>query len=449
MQKRNFRILSSLALLAAALLALSGCTPVTPQPPDPPNPPGPAPGGEPIVREAPDGRLTLTIEEGEASLYFYPEHPGWDVLHEFIKDVMELEDYDPATMPPGPFVIENLPAPVIDGGITYSPKLDWFAWGDYVFPSIFLLLEDGTVHWLLAQPYPAPGPYDSPIEYEAYYQVLFLPPITALSYEPSGEGIGEPKIFGQDAAGLKYDLEYVFAMHSLWNYPWIIDRQPADFDNFEGYTNDYESHGHLSFFEGGGARLVRPLGDGYSAVGYVGSYNISLAVNDPSGQRPGILTLDLELEKPEHAHPSAPATLHCQYFVEGGDFTDIARLELWHSGGDELVPESLEPGYHLLEQLFLDPWLHPLHMTDEELCEYLLEEDADARYLVEELNMFILVTGTYSVLPEGYGRDLWLASNHDEYLGKEILYSIDGMGRVYLYDPVSDTYMHVNGEAKG
>jgi hypothetical protein len=263
---------------------------------------GTEPGRGALTRQDEDGLVSVRIEDGRAEISFDLER--WEKLHD-LYDVGEF--YEPAMIREGPFAIGNLAGGVKDACIGKIDALDWINY-KFVTPAVVLLMEDGSLEWLLADPYP--GDYEW--EYYSNGKLPWLKDIVSLSYENETAGRGDPVIFATDKDGLRYDVRALCWLTHVFEAEWVYEIGPTLEDDRECIFLNFQADGEISARKG-----LLYNGDCYAF--YTGKYTVSLAENDTAGRRPAIISLELwdewQLDMPNPDF-SAPPELSGTYFFE-------------------------------------------------------------------------------------------------------------------------------------
>lgn len=426
-----------LPLLLMLVFTLSACGPDPggkPSPPPESNSPHEETQIGPPHQDA-GGLAEVLLEDGGASIVLYPEK--WPDLSEvFGDDNVYLGEAGQGLT----FRVNNLSGKVKDACIGVLP---WFfesnPYTPTCMPMVIFLMEDGSLEWTLADPYwlvtETVYGYD-----EVAYSWGTLPWITdisSLSYERQKEGKGEMTMVATDTAGLRYDLMYPL---TLQNMLWTVWR--CDLSTEEGQFMNLELDAE------GNATLEKGWGMSIDEV-YSGSYKMYLAEDGIQGQRAGTIAFHLKRDMERSSEvPGSPMKMEGSYFValDGSgsyysDAEDAWTLRLWPAEGDALHSEN---GKALDEYLFYyDPEEGaPIDFgeaTDEELVDYLLSIVPEAKRLVEEQGMSVLVTGETTEFENAtICRDIWLGTNRPDSFVREILYTVSPWGEIFQYDPIGD-----------
>lgn len=384
--------------------------------------------GQALVREDEEGLVAVRIVEGAASISF--DLARWEQIHQISEQVKTF--HPDSELVEGEFPIENESGRIKDAVVGKVPGISLFAYYDFIVPTVFLLMEDGSVEWLSALPRLSD-------DVEQLYRSCRLPwirGIESLSYEPESEGRGDMTVFAVDAAGLHYDLRIPSDLAGLPGHSWECTLLYPD-----EYAGEYVAF--LTLEEEGGASLTKGLRESEIDEIYRGSYQISLDDEATLGCRPGIILFDLELSYSVWEDEGAldnDGGIRGSYFIETGE--GGASFTLWLSDGDALH-EGMDEYVFFLEYApgAIDVW----GLSIDELTEHLLAHAPGVRTALEERGMAVLVTGESTEI-EGAGlcRDVWLGTDSADSFVREILYTIDGYGRIYGYDAVTDSWTLVS-----
>ncbi|NLP48387.1 MAG: hypothetical protein GX345_05510 [Clostridiales bacterium] len=428
------------ALVLLFLLVFSACKPRDASDPESSQ----APDGMTLVRKDEDGLVEIQIKNGAATISF--DYDRWDELHRVFED--EDGPAIKATLPQGPMKINGLEGNVQDACIGKVEALDWTLGNDFVTPSVFLLMEDGSVgHFLAVFPYPEIRDLDQPFDEDFWEadRLPFLEGIESLTYESSKEGQGEMTVLAQDDRGLSYDLRLPVSIVDIFEGTWIGNIR---------LTEDEEGHptvSHLTFLEDGTLYYDVGIGRGPSISEFEmweGTYNIVLA--EGQAYPPGTISLELNREwqitrdQENQAYISQNSQIKGSYRFAS---PDRGILDFYPNTGDLLYPyeEDFEYSFWLYYRADQDIGLD--NMSDSDLSELLVSQVGGV-YDMVQAGMSTLVTGEISEVPYGgFCKDIWLGTNHEGKFTKEILYSIGQSGAIYEYDAVEDFWAMVSGEA--
>ena len=409
-------------LILVICFAIAGCAKKDAEPPK---------DSAPLVVTDEQKLVEIVIENGVASLNF--DLPRWAEL--FRDNGSANEEF--AVMKKGPYTIETLSGKVKNACVGRVAEMDWISQNDFILPSIILLMEDGSLEWLLADPFL----FDQTDSAYSLGRLPWLKDIVSLSFEPAREGIGENTFFAEDKNGLHYDLKVAQSFIDIFAGVWIaaVGIEPEVHSDCTAY---------LQFFADGETIFIKESSGDYSQREiYKGQYQVYLDEEGSGRYRAGIIAFDLTLQQNEAGKKNlnkSPAKIKGTFFAEAND---ASHLHLWVSDGDPLHFEQGKPVeyYDFTLNYSVETPQEVELMSSEELIDYLLASVPEAQQLVRQKGMAVLVTGESTKLPEaGYCRDVWLGTDHQDSFVREILFTISKQGMVYKYDPLGDGWIQVN-----
>lgn len=220
-----------------------GCKPETPPEPLPP----PAsngtdkPGESLLIREDEDELVQIRIEDGKASIYFDLDH--WDELHNIYD--LDTDYFNVEALANGPYPVNVERGKVKDACIGKLQLMDFSSY-DFTLPVVVLMMVDGGMEWLYADPYMAEdyshlgGEYE---EYQNFNSMRLLAKVdgfSSFSYESDNEGFGAMAIYVHDEPGNKFDFYYLWLESELYTGIWACR-----------LNEDWPVYGNLSFEEDG------------------------------------------------------------------------------------------------------------------------------------------------------------------------------------------------------
>jgi len=256
-----------------------------------------------IVRTDENGLVKVHIIDGEAFLSFDQER--WDELYNMTAFAQKYY-YDPAwTFGDGtevklfPIVLQS--GKVKDAAVAQSQLLDYMQYPDFLIPSVVLLMEDGGMEWLLANPF---FPGQGEVMQEAFYSDGRLPWVenaVSLSVEPDTEAPGDRTFIATDAAGTRIDLRQPCHLTNVFTVEWCA--------TLITYEDDPSVVGWLRLSPDGSAAFRVGYWESDLLEEWVGRYEVDL-------REPRRLTFDLDIA--------------ARYF-EGGD--------------DESLPQTMQGTY--------------------------------------------------------------------------------------------------------
>ncbi len=375
-----------------------------------------------IIRSDAENLVEVRIENGNASVTLNAVR--FDELYDY-KKRYESEIYTGIIKIVGNF------GKIKDACVAQIPNLDFLNGTDFVTPTIFLLMEDGTVEYVFVDFLP------HEFQVQEFYSsgpILWIKNIKTLSSESDGEGFGSTTVFAEDKNGIRYDLRIPVSFSELYSGPWV-----CDIYNMDGYYSASGYYGVLNFHENGTVVFEKGwIGEDVN-VRYAGTFDLTIAEN--SGIRPGMMTFDLFLDSSSHTK-SEPKEIHSVYFAEA---INLIGLQLWYSNGDYLHSNEKGPvmnwdfelGYNPLGD---NPYISVGETTFGSYVEYLLFTIDSVRDMVESHGMVILDTGEYVEINGGYYRLLSLATNHQEHSSRETHYAVSDDGVIYEYNVILDEW---------
>ena len=279
------------------------------------------------IRQDSEGLVELQIKDGIAELTYKLDR--WEELHR-ISDFAAKRFLSIKTNS-GPFPVTGLSGKVKDAYIArigdldylqYYDAEDYSTYGNLVMPAIIFLMEDGAVEWGLCDVFSS--------AYAIYTEgrLPFLEDIVSLSYEPNREGIrARDTIFAVDKNSLRYDMKLLCGLTAFFYTGWRCE--------WPGRNDDEFNFSNLLFMEDGEVVFALGLQDEYTDwnyAGYLGSYEIFLAENDPSGRKPGFISFDLTLEFTNR--DDCPVTNRGTYSISGDGWRSLI---LWLESGEALL----------------------------------------------------------------------------------------------------------------
>lgn len=294
-----------------------------------------------------------------------------------------------------------------------------------VFPTVVLLMEDGTVEWLLASPF-EDTKFDKPTiksKFVSFGKIPWIKDIKSLVLEDSKEGIGLPTIYAIDNKDSKYDL-------STLSY--LTHHFGSLFDSELALQNDFESelYTFLELEENGNVKLMRKLIDGHIQHTYKGSYSVSF------DEAPKI-TFDLKLEDSTEQE-EIPTSLKGIYWL---DVKPYKHISLFLSEGDLLSDNQVE--YKLFFKEAMNKSLNLFKMDEGEFIDYMVDNDGLFQDMVHK-GMKAMVPKETTVLPtQETGRNIILGTDHEEHFVNEMHYTVTDEGDIYLLDVIKDEWFKV------
>lgn len=372
-----------------------------------------------IVRSDAENLVEVRIEKGEVSVTLNAAR--FDELYDY-SNRYNAEIYT------GVLKIAGTSGKVKDACIAQISELDFMNGTDFVTPTIFLLMEDGSVEWVAVSYYPR----GEQLQLNSFGALMWIEDITALTYEVESEGFGDMTVFAEDSHGTRYDLRIPASFNDLCYGSWV-----CDIYNTEGYyISGY--YGVLTLSRDGTAVYEKGWMSEGAPLRYTGTYELSVA--DNVGKRPGILTLDMRLDSATNA-AGEPTAIRGSYFAE---IQEMIVLHLYHADGDYLHTDEtayLEQAEFQMGYNPFDPQSSEMALMIDDYVDYLLSTLESAREMVEVYGMAALDTGEYVEVDGGYYRSVFLGTNHQNQFVREIHYAISDDGVILEYDPVLDEWI--------
>ncbi|MDR1664911.1 MAG: hypothetical protein LBR83_08345 [Clostridiales bacterium] len=325
----------------------------------------------PVIREDEEGLVQVRVEGGEASISFDLER--WDALYDIYG--IDTENWYEHFSPEGMYfiVLERLsegPFPinadkVKDACVGQIAEIS----SNFAAPAVFLLMEDGTVEWLMADIYAPCKVEDSWDVFTSRGKLPWLKGITSLSLENDGEGIGETTIYATDGSGLRYDLRIPFRFENLCDAPWVCDVVADDIAELQG---------RLRFEEDGAVYMEVSTYGGAPVEKWSGSFYVELP--ESTGlYKAGSIVFDLALDWRDE-DPARAGNRHQIKGVYHADKEGGYSLNLSLNTGDALFSYSGDyPSYSFWQ----DYWRN--YVEAEELTVYGIKAGTTREGLVEKL----------------------------------------------------------------
>lgn len=189
---------------------------------------------EVIIREDEDRLVKIAIEDGAASISF--DFHRWEELHQLKETAFDFIDTD--AMEEGPFPIELESGKVIDASIG---KIQSITYSEYNFtiPIVVLLMEDGSLEWLYADPYMT----EDYINFRSFGKLSYKDDFISLSYGSDNEGYGDYTIFLENSKSERLDLRYIIFHDRLVRGTWTCPLPPTgQICGYLSFNEDGEVH---------------------------------------------------------------------------------------------------------------------------------------------------------------------------------------------------------------
>ena len=221
----------------------------------------------------------------------------------------------------GEIAVNGLSGKVSEVVIGKVPAIDWNMFYDFNCHAVFLLMEDGTVEWFLADPISY-----GEAAYDSRGTVPWLNDIVSLSFENGGEGIGDMTVYATDSKNNRFDLRTLCNFSRLFDVPWIC-------------RLDSYSDGVMWFYENGKCEFEIIHNEYMGDHGhYTGNYSVSADETHPD-----IVTFELMWKWDEGVDGVGDAE---NAIIEGRYFLEMAPegFTLYRSDGNYL--------YELMEEFY-------------------------------------------------------------------------------------------------
>lgn len=432
-KNRLWLVFFALVLMMFMTLSFTACGGGGQDDPDDDNGDNDIDASGPLIINDELGLITVEVEDGEATVFFHPE--VWEEYEDVTKVNETAEVYAPSE---GPFPVITSGKKVATAMVGQVESLGInFMTDEFLMPSLVMAMEDGTVEWIQLNPF-IMYPGDS---FEGTIILSLLDDIVSLTYEDEGEGVGGKSIFASDSQGHKYNVrlaqKYVDFFGGFWSGTVELGQ-----DTFYVY---------LAFGQNGVMKMTqsRAHADDWGAS-YTGTYILHLDEEASKGARPGILSVDLELDPSPWMgdSPDIAPSIKGDYFLDAAGYQ--GWMEAYHSDGDYLLTvrgQEVDFISFWIEYEFGVPYgdsyiLSTDFLSEEELVDYLLTNLGTADDYVKDEGMAVLVTGEKSFVEnEGLCREVWLGTDHGTQFVKEILYGVSDFGNIYEYEPIIDEWL--------
>ncbi len=284
---------------------------------------------EPIIVEDEEKLIKIRIEDGNPYITF--NRQAWIDIHDmevlgedYIGENMRVDDKE--------LSIKTLSGKVKDAAVIRLDALDNLKTFGFANLTVFLLMENGTVEWLISPPRLLTEDSKGGGEYGDSFKVPWLKDIEEMYYDIESEGIGEMTVFAKDKDGLNYDLRLPCSYYWNLEYSWECVLVPSGdyYGDFVGIM-DFDEEGNFSFKSG--------FRESDADESYSGTYDISLDDESSKGYFPGMMKIDLSLDYSNWEGNMSPEKIIGFYFTESICDESITLLL---GDGDPLVGDIVE-----------------------------------------------------------------------------------------------------------
>lgn len=289
-------------------------------------------GNHSLIRTDEENIVSVAIENDKASIHF--EREKWNE----VRGLSYGEDiyFIPETMPDAFYPIQVEEGNIVDACIAKIPSLETnISDEDYIIPVVVLLKDNDSIEWFYANPnavFIPDGDEEPNYIVTTFGELPYRDHFKSLSYESSGEGVGEKTIYITNDLGVRFDFLYMYLEEQLQYGIWVCEF-PGE--SVRGYLSIDRDGGAL-FRVGNGKSVGLYLEDNYEL--WEGSINY---VKSPDQYLPpGVLEFDLELMV--HWYDEGyhmPSEIHGSYRAEI-TLTQDGMLRLYHNDGDQLYPST-------------------------------------------------------------------------------------------------------------
>lgn len=240
---------------------------------------------EPTIVEDEERLIKIRIDDGVPTISF--NRKAWVDIHD-MENLAEAYNGIEMTIEEKELSIKTISGKVADAAILKIDALDVYKTFDFTEPTVFLLMENGTVEWFTAPARLITEEGGRSSEYTDSLKVPWLKDIVEIYCDNESEGIGDMTVFAKDSSGLNYDLRIPCGFY--WNLDYIWECVLATTDDGVDYLGimDFDEEGNFSFKTG--------FRESETDECYSGSYDISLDEESSKGYRAGMMKLDLSLD---------------------------------------------------------------------------------------------------------------------------------------------------------
>lgn len=285
-----------------------------------------------FVRTDAEGIVSVAIENGKAELRF--DRDKWNETRGLYygEDIFFIPD----TMPDTFYPIQVEGGNVVDACIAKLPSLEPDLPADaFMVSAVVLLMDDGSIEWFYANPnglFVPDGAHEPNYSISTFGKLPYRDDFKSLSFEPTGEGIGESTIYITNAFGDRYDFLYLYLEEQLQYGTWVCALANG---SVHGYLT-IDVNGDALFRVGNGKSTGMFLEETFEI--WEGTANF---VKSPGQHLPlGMLDFDMELAVNQYDDGrKLPAKMQGSYRTDI-TLTQDGMLRLYHNDGDALYPSG-------------------------------------------------------------------------------------------------------------
>jgi len=391
------------------------------------------PGNGLLICEDADKLVQLRMKDGAPIIVFNLKR--WNELHNIFNDE-RFKSYGNTEFRDGPFLIKNLTGAIKAACIgDIAEWLDGYGWRDYYKPTFVLLLEDGSLWYIHADPLNTSGEWFNAsalqkvddvkkLSYEKNGEVHTRPyvPIADENYKiQPGDIIEHKSIFAIAENGLKYDVGNLIQLNFLLHSSWICKYHPT----FKNKT----VNGILRLEYDGTARYDFGVGDyGIDEFHEIwhGTYRIA-PVDKKKYPNPTIL---LDLKRMWNRDWWGYAMFEYPTAIKGAfeiSQTSDWMMDLKLIDGDALFrdEETRKPRSSYSLEMYRLPWgvFSIWDMSCKELIDHVIAEVSEANELITQKGKTAIVPGNISEF-DGLCRDVWIGSYSNGKFVRDIRYTV-------------------------
>ena len=277
-----------------------------------------------------EGYVDIRLKGGEATIHFNADK--WEEFRDYLGAYSDTEGKK--LLEESDFPITGLSSEIKDIFVGQIPGMNSHIEIPFNVPSVVMLLEDGSVAYVAAIP-----PYLEPGAGLEATKLKGLADIVSLSYESTGEGIGDTTVYAVGGEDQRYDVQIPWKLRFLTDGRWICNLAVDD----EGMPTIC---GYLEFSPDNSVEWYVGWPNSDIASGFEGTYELVLAEGQDA--RPGTIVFDMKLTY-VYEGKSNNEPLKGMYFTEAYDYSEIC-LNLFHADGDYLYTPDIDVYEFVLEE---------------------------------------------------------------------------------------------------